>query len=462
VPAPGTGQAGRVPSLPPSDPAGSTASARLWLGLGAALTLIAVAVLLPRWTGWEVYSHATPGARDVAPLHSRWDPKVGLGTVPALLVAVLAWRYAVVWAEKLTWRRLLAGSYVVGLVWMLALAYVDGSAGVSRALGNSYEYLDTARATTDIPAMLREYVDRIPYTAPDNWVTHIAGHPPGALLFFVVLDRIGLGGDWPAGMVVTLLAATTPLAVLVTLRVLGAETVARRAAPFLVLGPAAVWTAVSADGLFACVAAWGLASLAVGATRDRTGSTVAWSALAGVLLGYCVLMSYGLPLLGLIAVAVLLAARSWRPLPVAAATASLVVLAFAAGGFALWEAFPVLRERYWDGVAAKRPVSYWLWANLAALCLSAGPILGAGLAQLLALRRRAERAVVLLVGGAAAAIVVASLSLMSKGEVERIWLPFVPWLLICTALLPVRWRRAGLALQLVVALVVQHLLYTSW
>ncbi len=450
-----------MPSLPPSDPAGQ--SSRLWIGLAAALTLILVAVLLPRWTGWEVYSHSTPGARDVAPLHSRWDPKVGLGTVPALLVAVLAWRYAVVWAEKLTWRRLLAGSYLAGLAWMLALAYVDGSAGISRALGNSYEYLDAARATTDIPLMLREYVDRIPYSAaPDNWVTHLAGHPAGALLFFVVLDRLGLGGDWPAGMVVTLFAATTPLAVLVTLRVLGAEAIARRAAPFLVLGPAAVWTAVSADGMFACVAAWGLAALAVGATRNRTGSAVAWSALAGVLLGYGVLMSYGLTLIGLVAVAVLLAARSWRPLPVAAATASLVVLAFAAGGFALWEALPVLRERYWDGVAAKRPASYWVWANLAALSLSAGPILGAGLAQLLALRRRAERTLVLLVGAAAAAVAVADLSLMSKGEVERIWLPFVPWLLICTALLPVRWRRAGLALQLVVALVVQHLLYTSW
>ena len=63
---------------------------------------------------------------------------------------------------------------------------------------------------------------------------------------------------------------------------------------------------------------------------------------------------------------------------------------------------------------------------------------------------------------AAASVLVADLSRMSKSEVERIWLPFVPWLLISTALLPQRWRRAGLALQLVTALVAQHLLYTSW
>ena len=51
---------------------------------------------------------------------------------------------------------------------------------------------------------------------------------------------------------------------------------------------------------------------------------------------------------------------------------------------------------------------------------------------------------------------------MSKAEVERIWLPFVPWLLVSTALLPERWRRSGLVVQVVVALLVQHLLYTVW
>ena len=51
---------------------------------------------------------------------------------------------------------------------------------------------------------------------------------------------------------------------------------------------------------------------------------------------------------------------------------------------------------------------------------------------------------------------------MSKAEVERIWLPFVPWLLVACALLPERWRRAGVAIQVVLALVVQHLLFTGW
>ena len=433
-----------------------------WAGLGAALLLMAVAVAVPLLFDWQVHSHGRPSNLDVAPLHSKWAPKIGAGTLPAVLIAALGFWYAVTWADRLPWRRLLWACYLGGLAWSLALAYVDGSEGISRVLGHGYEYLETARATDDVPRMLAEYADRIAYAAPDNYVTHVAGHPPGALLVFVVLHRLGLGGDWPAGMVVTLLAASTSVAVLVTVRALGAEHVARRAAPFLVLGPAAVWTAVSADALFGTVAAWGLCALALGATRDTRLAVAGWSAVSGLLLGYCVMMSYGLPLLGLLAVAVLVVAGSWRPLPVAAGTALLVVLAFAAAGFMWWEAFPVLRERYWDGVSRVRPASYWLWGNLASLCFSAGPVLGAALGRLGALGRRADRTVLLLAGAAAAAVLVADLSRMSKAEVERIWLPFVPWLLLSTAALPRRWRRAGLGLQVGLALLVQHLLYTSW
>src|SRR5438105_3543469 len=75
--------------------------------------------------------------------------------------------------------------------------------------------------------------DGLPDNIPNaNWPVHVAGHPPGALGFFVVLDRIGLGSGWSAGVVVTLLAASTAVGVLVTFRLLGAEVVARRAAPF--------------------------------------------------------------------------------------------------------------------------------------------------------------------------------------------------------------------------------------
>jgi methylthioxylose transferase len=339
---------------------------------------------------------------------------------------------------------------------------VDGTSGLTRTMEHGYDYLHTARGVTDVGAMIDGFAARIPARHPDNWTVHVAGHPPGALLVFVGLVRIGLGGSLAAGLAVTVLAASTAPAVLQSLRTLGAEAPARRAAPFVVLGPAALFLAVSADALFGAIAAWGLAALAVAATRTSRWWGAAWSVVAGMVLGCCVMLSYGLPLLGLLAMAVLAVAGSWRPLPVAAVAAVAVVLAFASLGYTWWEAFPVLRERYWDGLAKDRPATYWLWGNLAALVLTAGPVLGAGLGRLAELRERADRAVRWLVLGAAAAVVVADLSLMSKAEVERIWLPFVPWLLLSAALLPDRWRRPALALQLVTALVMQHLLYTSW
>jgi hypothetical protein len=435
-----------------------------WVGLGTALALVAVAYAVPPLFDWEVWPRAprSIAAGELAPLHGYWEPKLlGPGTLPAIAIALLGWRYAVDLAERLSWRLLLVTSYVVGLAWLLALAFVDGTDGISRVLGDKYEYLRSAREVTSVHTLLMTYVDRIPYSAPDNWPTHPAGHPPGALLFFVGLVKVGLGGDLAAGLVVATIAATTALAVMITLRALGAETMARRSAPFLVLTPAAVFMAVSADAVFAAVAAWGMACLALGA-RSTRGPAVAWSALAGLLLGCGVLMSYGLPLMGLVAIAVLVLARSWLPLPVAAGAALLVVLAFAACGFSWWEAYPVLHDRYWDGIAADRPAAYWMWGNLAALVVCAGPLLGAGLAQVVALGRRADRVVLLLVSAAAGAIVLADLSRMSKAEVERIWLPFVPWLMVSTALLPERWRRWGVAVQVVSALLVQQLLYTTW
>jgi len=139
------------------------------------------------------------------------------------------------------------------------------------------------------------------------------------------------------------------------------------------------------------------------------------------------------------------------------------VLAFVPFGYTWWEAMPVLRERYWAGVAHNRPAAYWMWGDLAALAFSAGPLAFAGVAHTWSRRRVAGgRVVGWLVLGAVAMVVAADCSQLSRAEVERIWLPFVPWLLLGCALLPERWRRGGLALQVVLALLVQHLLDTGW
>lgn len=430
-------------------------------GIAAALLLVAAAILVPRLSGWEVYS-------DFPPLHANLRPRLGWGTVPALVVGVFAVWFGTRLAARLRWRRLLLATFAAALAWMVSLGLVDGLDGLGAVLGYPSEYLDTARQITDVGAFLQRYIAHIPLDSVDHWPVHIAGHPPGAVLFFAGLAQLGLGSALASGLVVIVLGASTPVAVLVLLRRLGAEAEARVAAPFLVIGTSAIWVAVSADGMFAAVAAWGLCVLALAATSRRWVAVGAWGVIAGLLLGYCVMLSYGLPLLGVLAVAVLVAARSWRPLPFAVGAALAVVLVFAAGGFAWWEAYPVLVERYWAGLASDRPFGYWAWGNLAALAMSAGPVLGASLVlaggrwRALADRVGGVRVVVLLTAGAALTVLIADLSMMSKAEVERIWLPFVPWLLLGTAFLPERARRPALAVQVVAALVIQHLFATRW
>jgi hypothetical protein len=451
-------------------------------GLGVAAALMVVAMALPAITGWAVHVRSFP------PLHAEWSPRLGQGTLPALVLAALAVTWFPGWSRTAKWGRLLVGCSVAALAWMLALAAVDGWDGIGVVLTTKYEYLGPAQDVTDVRATLAEYTDRIPFAHPEHWPPHVAGHPPGALLFFVALVRLGLGSGLAAGLVVTVVAASVPGAVLVTLRRLGAEGAARSVAPLLVIGPAALWMAVSADAVFTAAAGWGIAALAVAATAMDTRRAVGWSLVAGLLLGCCVMLSYGLPLLGVLVVAVLAAAGTVRPLPWVVTAAVAVVVAFGVGGgFWWWDALPVLHERYWDGVARNRPASYWLWANLAAFAFAAGPAVGAAAGAVLA--RAAEgygedptrpggsdppqkniglahggvdRVVVLLGGAALLMVALADASLMSKGEVERIWLPFAPWSLLGLALLSDAWRRRALAVQAVTALVLQHLLFTGW
>lgn len=436
-----------------------------WLGLAVATALVAFAFAAPHLFSWEVHTRTrfSPAlGPEVPPLHGWWEPKWwGPGTLPALLIAGFALCHAQDLAHRLPWQHLRVASYVASAAWLLSLALVDGTDGLTRVLGSPSEYLETARAVDSIPATLDTFATRIPIDAEDNWPVHVAGHPPGALLFFVMLTRLGLGGDLSAALVVVAIAATIPVAVMTLLRVCEAEELARRAAPFLVLTPAAVFLAVSADAVFAAVGCWGVLALALAARADREARPAAlgWSALAGVLFGYGVFLSYGFGLLGVVALAVLMAMRSWRPVLVVVPAALSVALVFAVLGFAWWEAYPVLVDRYWDGIASDRPGSYWWWGNLAALLVCTGPLIGAGVAHLAV---TAFRPASLLVAGGVLAVVVADASGMSRSEVERIWLIFVPWLTVSLALLPDGWRRWGLGLQLVAALAVQHLLYTSW
>ncbi|BBZ45945.1 hypothetical protein [Mycobacterium parmense] len=402
-----------------------------------------------------------------APIFGAWEVHASWGTGPAILIAVAAVLWGPALAQRVSWRVLTLGTWATACAWAFALAMIDGwQRGFAGRLTTRDEYLSAVPGVTDIPAALRTFAGRILDFQPNSWTTHVSGHPPGALLTFVWLDRIGLhGGAW-AGLLCLLVGTSAAAAVLVGVRALSDEQTARRVAPFVAVAPTAIWVAVSADGYFAGVTAWGIALLAVAVHRPvRSPALVA--AGAGLLLGWGVFLSYGLILMGLPALAVLVSAgngrAALRALVPAALTALAVAAAFAVAGFSWFDGYNLVQQRYWQGIAKDRPFAYWWWANLACVVCAIGLGSVAGISAMFdmpALRRRSGFHLVL--WAMLAAIVAADLSMLSKAEVERIWLPFTIWLTAAPALLPVRSHRMWLALNAAGALLINTIMVTHW
>jgi hypothetical protein len=387
------------------------------------------------------------GRRGAPPLVGDPDWRLGVRALPALALAALAMVGGPALAGRLRWRPLLLTALLFAAAWAVALAVIDPG-GLTRPLLLRGEYLHNVDDVGSPLPFLRSFTDRLP-----EYHTHVQGHPPGMLLLLWTLDRVGLGGaGWAAALVVTAGAAAVPSA-LVALRAVAGEDRARAAAPFLALAPAAVWVATTADALYMGVTAAGVALLAAGGMAGQRSRADALAVAAGLLLGTGLLLSYGAVLLGPVAAGVALAQRRWRPLAVAAGAAVAVLgLAWAAGFF--WpEGLAATRLRYLDGVSRRRPYGFFLVANLAAFALVIGPAAVAGLAVV------RHRGVVLLAGGALVAVAAADLSGLSKGEVERIWLPFCPWVLATTCALP---ARPWLGLQVLTGLGIQLAVRTPW
>ncbi|MGA8253405.1 MAG: hypothetical protein WB989_23035, partial [Mycobacterium sp.] len=319
--------------------------------VAVAVVLVAAAFVLPR-LNWGINPRSDIGLdrfgthAGAAPIFGYWDIHAGWGTVLALLIAVatVVWEPTV--AQWLSWRLLTLGTWATACGWAFSLAMIDGwQRGFAGRLTTRDEYLSQVPGINDIPATVRRFSTRILDFQPDSWTTHVSGHPPGALLTFVWLDRIGLhGGAW-AGLLCLLVGSSAAAAVVITIRALADEQTARRAAPFVAVAPTAIWVAVSADGYFAGVAAWGIALLAVAVHRPlRSPALVAGA--AGLLLGWGVFLSYGLTLMGLPALAVLVSAPGWRAalraLGPAALAAVAVAVAFAVAGFYWFDGYTLV------------------------------------------------------------------------------------------------------------------------
>jgi hypothetical protein len=109
-------------------------------------------------------------------------------------------------------------------------------------------------------------------------------------------------------------------------------------------------------------------------------------------------------------------------------------------------------------VFGHRPYLEFLVASPAAFALVVGPAVAVGLARL------RQHGAWILCGAALAGLLLADLSGYARGETERIWLPFAPWLLLAAgaASARVRGRQGWLAVQVTAALTLQVTAKSPW
>lgn len=402
-------------------------------------TLVRIVQALVAWVAliWVAYEVGDPMRRRIKigtpPLVGgvlRLDSEqtsVVLSVLAVVAGGLVLARWLPSWCARLPWRWLLVAIAVVALGWGMAVALLRGTPRLDHGLASRYEY---PAVVDDVERLgVGPFIDT--FSDPDvlgRYPVHVQGHPVGTPLLFVALDRVGLGGA--EGGATFVLAATllTVPAVLVAVREVAGEAAARWAAPFLALPPGVIWAVTSADALFTAVGALAVMSvvLATSTSRSPRGRT-ALAVAGGVAFGVGIHLTYGLVPLVVIPVAVAVARRCWTALAGAALGGAAVVAAFSAAGFFWLDGLAATHTRYLLGVAPHRPFAYFaLLANPAAFALAVGP------AAFVALRVVRDRRIWLLGGAGLAAVVISDLSGLSKGEVERIWLPFVPWILVLT------------------------------
>ena len=413
----------------------------------------------------------------------RSDPEVFLGAAPLVgrnyrdgwdwrfspaLLAAGAVAAAVVlvvergWLERVRLRVVVVGASVVAGAFATSLALADGVDGLLHGMTDDTEYLGNLPGAPPAGAFVRTFVDRI-----DDYSVHVRGHPPGFVLVLKALAAVGLGGAWPAALLCLLATMVLVAATLTTVRVIAGDRWVRRAAPFLVLVPYVLWEVTSADAVYTAVGAAGIAAIVVGMTTDRRRSAVAGGLVGGGMLGGLLYLTYlgatyaTVPLAAIVAVAIGRRRRANASAVVAAIVAvGAVVVGFSLAGFWWLDGVRRTQTEYWEGSAQFRHWNYFGYANLAAALLAVGPATFAGLLRL------RDRRIWWLVGGAALALTISHLSQYTRGEVERIWLLFYPWLAVAGGALAVGTSRRSTAAWLTVqagcAIALQAALVSKW
>ncbi|MGZ4682699.1 MAG: hypothetical protein ACXV8G_09595 [Acidimicrobiales bacterium] len=384
-----------------------------------------------------------------ARFHVRWN--LNLIGATAFAAAVVAAGPEV--ARRVRWRWLLVVGWATALGWTVILALADGPLAHQLARDDDYQAMLPFVRDHGLGAYFRLFHDR---DLLSSFPVHVRSHPAGMVTLFRLMEQIGLrGSGWRTALVLAGGAVVVPAA-LVAARELFGESSTRKVAPFLVLMPSAVWFGTTPDGFFAGVVAVSIAAYVVGCRRD---SRLAF-AVAGVAAATAVSFTYGaVPLLVCTAVAGLVWKRRLVGSAIWIGGIAAVALTWRIAGFDLVQGFSAVRTQYDIDIGQQaRPYSYFVWSNLTVVALAVGP---AVLVALVRLRGRCWLALAPVL----AALVLADLSGLSKGEVERIWLPFYPWLTLATFAfvgLHVNARRLHLACQAGTGIVLQLLFLGPW
>lgn len=443
--------------------------------------VITVAVWLGAlWTVWVGVRNGRELQRDrpsvylgAAPLVGRnrydgWDWRFNVSLIAAGAIGVVvATGSARGWWFRMRLRWLLIGTAAASMLFATMLALTDGTDGLLYPVEHRTEYLVNLPSTPPGLDYLRSFVHQVDI---NGYSVHVRGHPPGYLGLLKVLEWIGIGGVWTTAILSIVATGVTAAAVLVVVRIVAGRDWVDRCAPFLVVAPYLIWMATSADAVFTALGAVGTAALVAGATR-RGWTAASIGAAGGIILG-CLLFGTYLGAVFVIVAAIIVVGQAWirrfAPLAVLAGAiggAAVVTVAFRAGGFWWFDGLEQTKVEYLAGTSKFRAWSYFNVGNIAAALIAVGPAVVTGVGGL------RDRRIWILAGAAMVAIAASHLSKYTKGEVERIWLPFYPWVTLACGSLFV-WRRSPsqrpvggalwVGVQASFAIVLQAALVSKW
>lgn len=432
--------------------------------------------------------------------------------LPAVAVAAALVAALPALARRLRWRWLLLTGWVASAGWAVALAVSDGISALAGPLTSPNEYLAGLPAVRRDPLeWVRTFTERL-----QSYPVHTKGHPPLPMLFLWALDALGMRGAGWAAAAVIVIGSSAVMAIAITLRALAAKTgqgeeLARRALPYLVLAPLALWIATAMDAMFLGVGAWGVALLALAAGHDhrptttsdrhftatsgpdshhatraghdpylaataghdrrstaaarrgRPDAAIVTALAAGLLLGALPYLSYGLLPLFAIPLAIILVTRPSRAVLTALTCGFLVVpVVFTAAGFWWPDGVAATHQAYEAaGGSSRRPYLYFLVGDLGVLALLVGPAVAHALPDLIRGARDRYRVLTWLCGAALLGMLVLDVSGVTRGEVERIWVPYAAWLVTAAAVHRTP-GRGWLAAQAATAITVQALVLSAW